>query len=376
MATIFINYRRQDSRGTTFALREKLLKYFDDKEVFMDIEGLDAGEDFVDGLAKTVSLADVMIVMIGRDWLNIRDSEGNQRLFKDDDFVRIEIASAISQGKKILPVLLEGTQMPDAADLPDDMKDLARRNAVDLRLNRIEDDARVIAEALRKLVPSKSISQRQMIMTATAAAGVALVVGTLAGPFVNSWSGLDWGPDESKVALGKIEVQYENLQSELDRVRATAEQARKDAATKLDEAKQNTRDVTADLRQAKAEAASAREQARKDLQLARSQTAEERARASDLRDIVDALRTDLKEAEVTGKQHLQSYREARGDILERNRENRDLTEQVWTHKTRVASLQNESNNLCTNFDFTLRANPDAASTLIQFMMKEYCDEEG
>lgn len=222
MAMIFINYRRQDSQGTTFALREKLLKYFDDKEVFMDIEGLDAGEDFVDGLARTVSLADVMIVMIGRQWLDIRDSEGNKRLFKDDDFVRIEIASAISQGKKILPVLLDGTLMPDAADLPDDMKDLARRNAMELRLSRIDDDTRAIAEALKNLIPSKTITRKQMALTAAAA----LVIGILAGPFVNTWSGLDWGPDQSKIALGKAQERLESLRKDLEQTGADLEEAK------------------------------------------------------------------------------------------------------------------------------------------------------
>lgn len=349
MAAIFINYRRSDSRGTTFALREKLLKHFKENELFLDIEGLGGGEDFVNALANTVSLADVMIVMIGQHWLEARDAEGKQRLHQPDDFVRIEIASAIAQEKKILPVLLEGTQMPSAEDLPDDMKDLTRRNAVELRLNRIEDDARVIAKTLKDLVPAKNVSQKKMVQTAAGAAAAALVCGTLAGPYVSNLTGMEW-------ALNPAKADLQTALADLEKERRSAARASATAALELEDVTaQAQRDLikaTADahrqseaLREARAVAEASLEKAQTDLQAARTDIATERGKATKLRDTVDDLRTDLKEAQVERRQFLDKYREANGDLVELKRENKELDGQIKDQKLQNGLLENRSENL-------------------------------
>lgn len=365
MATIFINYRRSDSRGTTFALRERLLKYFKNNELFLDIEGLGGGEDFVNALANTVSLADVMVVMIGQDWLKARNADGNLRLHQDDDFVRIEIASAIAQDKKILPVLLEGAQMPAAEDLPDDLKDLARRNAMELRLNRIDDDARVIAQALKKLVPAQSVTLRKLTATAATTGVIALVVGTLAGPFVNTMSGVNWGPDPYKAALQEVESRLDIALEDLGQARTETEaaevqvqEARAEIQRKIDAAKADAQAAAAKLSDTEAAAHTALEQSRTELKATREETATLRAQFTEQRDLLDDLRTDLKEAQVERRLFLDKYRETNGDYVELKREYDKLDEQIKDQRLRIGYLENRTENLCENYQAFMEADED------------------
>lgn len=377
MATIFINYRRSDSRGTTFALREKLLKHFKENELFLDIEGLGGGEDFVNALAKTVSLADVMVVIIGPQWLDARDAEGNPRLHQPDDFVRIEIASAIAQEKKILPVLLEGAQMPSAEDLPNDMKDLSRRNAVELRLNRIEDDAREIAKTLKELVPDKNVSQKKMVRTAAGAAAAALICGTLAGPYLSNWSGVEWAPNPAKADL-------QTALADLEQERTSAAAASAEATLELEDvtaqaqrdllkAKTDAHRESEALREAKAVANSALEKARADLASARSATTEERRKATEMRDTVDDLRTDLKEAQVERRQFLEKYRKTNGDLVEVRRISKDLEGQIKDQNLQIVSLENSNENLCENYDVFMEADEDGIDrSFLGNLLKVHC----
>ncbi|MEM7058575.1 MAG: TIR domain-containing protein [Pseudomonadota bacterium] len=349
MATIFINYRRQDSRGTTFALREKLLKYFKHNELFLDIEGLGGGEDFVNALANTVSLADVMVVVIGAEWLEARDDDGNLRLHQDDDFVRIEIASAIAQDKKILPVLLEGTEMPSADDLPDDLKELARRNAAELRLNRIDDDARAIAQTLKKLVPSKGLTQKQLVGAIAGTAAAALVCGALAGPYVSNWTGVEWAPNTSKTDLAALQNELEQA-----RVDAAAAGVAAEAEIKV-------------LRQAKKEAEEATVQAQTDLKAARAATEAQRSKVDELRDTVDDLRTDVKEAQLNARNFEEKFQAADADAKEHNIRNTELTQRIEGHKFTIVSLENRSETLCENFGYVSNSG-DGSDALVGLLI--------
>lgn len=191
MATIFINYRRQDSAGKTFALRQALLKYFSEAELFLDVKGLEGGVEFDVALEKTVAAADVMVVVIGPDWLTLAGPDGNPRIHNENDYVRSEIAGALALGKPVLPVLLEDTKMPAAEALPDDLRKLVRHNARTLRLDRMNDDAKEIARTLKRMIRSADGTPWHWIAGAAAAA---FVVGVWFGPFFHEWTELDWAP--------------------------------------------------------------------------------------------------------------------------------------------------------------------------------------
>lgn len=130
-ANIFVNYRRDDTAGHTGRLFDRLNSCFPGR-VFMDIDTIEPGIDFVEIIREAVGCCEVLIVMIGREWLNIADATGRRRLDNTNDFVRLEIATALERDIRIIPVLVEGAAMPRPEDLPPELALLSRRNAIEL----------------------------------------------------------------------------------------------------------------------------------------------------------------------------------------------------------------------------------------------------
>jgi hypothetical protein len=96
---IFINYRRGDDPGNTGRLFDQLQDVFPRDRLFMDVDSIPPGRDFVRVLDEQVAQSDVLLAVIGKGWLDARDQHGVRRLDKPDDFVRIEIESALKQNK-------------------------------------------------------------------------------------------------------------------------------------------------------------------------------------------------------------------------------------------------------------------------------------
>lgn len=130
-ANIFINYRREDSAGHAGRLFDRLSQHFPGR-VFMDIDTIEPGVDFAEVIEQAVGCCEVLIVVIGREWLHLQDAAGRRRLENPQDFVRMEVAAALERNIRVIPVLVEGASMPRAEDLPPDLAKLARRNAIEL----------------------------------------------------------------------------------------------------------------------------------------------------------------------------------------------------------------------------------------------------
>jgi hypothetical protein len=130
-SNIFINYRREDSAGHAGRLFDRLSGRFPER-VFMDIDTIEPGIDFVDTIEQAVGCCEVLIVVIGREWLHLADESGHRRLDNSSDFVRLEIAAALERNIRIIPVLVEDAAMPRPEDLPPDLLKLTRRNAIGL----------------------------------------------------------------------------------------------------------------------------------------------------------------------------------------------------------------------------------------------------
>ena len=96
----------------------------------MDVDTIEAGLDFVDVLENAVQSCDVLVALIGRQWLNIKNTTGQRRLDNPQEFVRIEAAAALKRGIRVIPVLFDGVLMPNSNQLPRGLKALARRNAI------------------------------------------------------------------------------------------------------------------------------------------------------------------------------------------------------------------------------------------------------
>jgi hypothetical protein len=119
---IFINYRREDGRWSARSLYDRLVTRFGRKQIFMDVDTLKPGVDFFRAIEKSVGSCDVLIAIIGTQWLSCSDAEGRRRLDDPEDFVRVEIATALRREIRVIPVLLDGATMPRQSDLPDDLQ--------------------------------------------------------------------------------------------------------------------------------------------------------------------------------------------------------------------------------------------------------------
>ena len=136
MPNVFISYRRSDSAYPAQYIYETLASHFGEESVFLDVDNIPIGVDFHEYLDNAVSKCDVLLTVIGERWLNTTNEVGERRLDDPDDFVRIEIESALSRGIPVIPVLIENATMPKAADLPESLGLLCRRNAAELRPGR------------------------------------------------------------------------------------------------------------------------------------------------------------------------------------------------------------------------------------------------
>lgn len=154
-AKVFVNYRREDASGYAGRLYEWLSDRFGPSRVFMDISALRPGADFVRAIESEVAACEAVLVVIGRQWLDC-SADGRRRLDDPHDFVRLEIASALSRDALVIPVLVEGAAMPREKDLPDDLKPLARRHALEVSDGRWEYDAGRLIETLEESLENRS----------------------------------------------------------------------------------------------------------------------------------------------------------------------------------------------------------------------------
>ena len=130
MASIFISYRREDSAPDAGRLYDRLHTHFGAKHrVFRDLETLGPGDPFVDRIKQIVGSCDVLIAIIGKQWLTAVDDQGRVRLKNPDDLVRLEIQTALERNIRVIPTLVAGARMPGPQDLPSELAALASRNA-------------------------------------------------------------------------------------------------------------------------------------------------------------------------------------------------------------------------------------------------------
>jgi Domain of unknown function (DUF4189)/TIR domain/Putative peptidoglycan binding domain len=146
---IFINYRRGDEPGFTQALLGRLEQAFPAERLFIDVDNIPPGEDFVRMLESQVAQCDAMLTVIGNNWLDATDERGGRRLDDPHDFVRIEIESALKQGKRVIPVLVHQARMPHPDELPEAIRPLSQRNAVRLTHERFRSDVQGLIKALQ-----------------------------------------------------------------------------------------------------------------------------------------------------------------------------------------------------------------------------------
>jgi hypothetical protein len=152
MSGIFISYRREDSLPYAGRLFDHLKNHFGDENVFMDVDNIEPGLDFVQVLQERVSSCDALIAVIGRRWLTAADNKGQRRLDDPEDLVRLEIGAALNRQVRVVPTLVGGADMPRAEELPEAIASLSRRNALEISDLAFNSSVGRLIEALEKIV--------------------------------------------------------------------------------------------------------------------------------------------------------------------------------------------------------------------------------
>jgi hypothetical protein len=129
---VFVSYRRDDASGYAGRLQDSLADRFGASSVFIDVDSIEPGVDFIDAIEGALAQCRVVLALIGPQWLEATDAAGRRRLDQSDDFVRREIALALANGLRVIPLLVRGARMPGAPELPAVLEPLARCQALEL----------------------------------------------------------------------------------------------------------------------------------------------------------------------------------------------------------------------------------------------------
>lgn len=149
---IFVSYRREDTAYPSGWLFDKLAQHFGPDQIFKDIDSIQLGDDFVAVITAAVGGCEVLLALIGRQWLTISGEDGRRRLDNPSDFVRLEIETAITRNIRIIPILVEGARMPHAGELPSSLAELARRQALELSPSRFTSDTSRLLRVLDQIL--------------------------------------------------------------------------------------------------------------------------------------------------------------------------------------------------------------------------------
>lgn len=183
--SIFINYRRQTESGVAGRIYDSLSRDLPGISIFMDVDKLKPGDDFEQGLEKSLASCKVLLAVVGPEWLTMKNSAGKRRLDDPADFVRRELRTALSKGVHIIPVLVNGARMPDASELPDDIKGFGKRQAMEIRHERYNADVRDLAHAIATIAPGARATTRKYAKLGVAALALAAVLG---GTYYAVWT--------------------------------------------------------------------------------------------------------------------------------------------------------------------------------------------
>jgi hypothetical protein len=173
---VFLSYRRDDSSGHAGRLNDALVQRFGPESVFQDVAAIGPGQDFTDSIQRALEDCDAALVVIGPNWLAAGGSADQSRLEDPDDYVRLELTTALSRDIPVVPVLVEGANLPTATQLPDVIAPIAQRQAVVLDDATWHQDVEGLVRSLRG-EPAVPVRRRRWFAAGVAVLAVVAVVG-------------------------------------------------------------------------------------------------------------------------------------------------------------------------------------------------------
>jgi hypothetical protein len=128
--SVFVSYRREDSREITGRICDRLNNEFGKQAIFRDVDSIPAGVDFREHISQSIDHCTMLVAIIGDRWLDAKNKKGERRLELTNDHLRVEIETALKKGIPVIPVLVKNGAMPEEDELPEGLKPLAYRNAI------------------------------------------------------------------------------------------------------------------------------------------------------------------------------------------------------------------------------------------------------
>jgi outer membrane protein assembly factor BamB len=160
---IFLSYRREDTEHAAGRLGDRIALRFGRPRLFVDIDSIPPGADFVEAIERAVASCEVLVALIGPRWTTALNDQGARRLDDPDDFVLLELRTALRRKIPVIPVLVDGAPMPNKTELPRDLEPLTRRNAVRLDAESFTQDSQWLVDTLARLVRSADAEARPAV---------------------------------------------------------------------------------------------------------------------------------------------------------------------------------------------------------------------
>ena len=184
---VFISYRRSDSKDIAARIADNLAQMPEIDHVFFDVDGIAHGENFPDKLESEIARADVVLAVVGPGWMGVEG--GASRIFEEGDFVRREIAGALENGKRVIPCLVDGAEMPAAFDLPGSIAAITAKNAIEIRHTSFRIDLDHLADSITGKQRSRRNSPARIAMGAGWRFASGLVLAALLAIAI-AWTGV------------------------------------------------------------------------------------------------------------------------------------------------------------------------------------------
>jgi ABC-type amino acid transport substrate-binding protein len=170
---IFISYRREETAYPAGWLFDRLADRFGGGQVFKDVDSIEPGDDFVEVITSAVGSCDVLLALIGEEWLTITDEHGRRRLDNPEDFVRLEIEAALTRKVRVIPILVGHAKMPRTDELPGSLAKLVRRQALELSPARFDFDLGRLLKVLDRTLAEVQAQPTAKVATRNAVAPAA-----------------------------------------------------------------------------------------------------------------------------------------------------------------------------------------------------------
>ncbi|PRX64087.1 TIR domain-containing protein [Nonomuraea fuscirosea] len=151
MTRIFISYRRRDTAAVAIELEKELGRAFGRRKIYRDQVSLQPGQDWLRELVRAIASSDLLVALIGAQWVGETDLSGRTRIHDRRDVVRMEIATAYAERVPIMPVLVDRAAMPRPEDLPLSVARLTRINCVELSSDTLREDIARLVQDVRSL---------------------------------------------------------------------------------------------------------------------------------------------------------------------------------------------------------------------------------